>query len=51
MFSLFKKKDFLTSVLKRHKEGKPVSDFAKSLFENETFETINKRFKKARENL
>lgn len=51
MFSFFKKKDFLTRVLERHKKGKPVSDFARSLFKNETSETINERFKKARENL
>lgn len=51
MFSFFKKKDFLTRVLERHKKGKPVSDFARSLFENETSETINERFKKVRENL
>lgn len=40
------KKDFpfLSRVLKRHEQNKPVSDFARKLFENETAESINKRF-------
>lgn len=51
MFYFFKRKDFLSRVLERKRKNRPVSDFARSLFANETSETINARFKKAKENL
>lgn len=48
---LFSKKteeeQFADRVLARYRKGEPTSDFAKSLFENETRESLNERFRQA----
>jgi len=46
---LRKQEDFLTRVLRRHRENAPVSDFARELVRSETAETINERFAKVKQ--
>lgn len=45
---LRKRDDFLSRVLRRHRDNAPVSEFASELVRSETAETINERFAMAR---
>ena len=47
---LRKREDFLSRVLRRHRENAPVSDFARELVRSETAATINERFARAKRN-
>ena len=44
-------KEFLKRVLERYRKQTPVSDFVKSLFKDETAETLSIRFKRAKESI
>lgn len=47
---LRKEPDFASKVIRRYQQNKPLSPLAISFFENETAETINRRFALAKQN-
>lgn len=55
MINIFKKEDsktkFMKNVLRRYRNNTPTSDFVKTLFKNETKETLNERFKKIKRDI
>lgn len=47
---LRKREDFVSRVLRRHRQNAPVSDFARELARSQTAEMINDGFARARRN-